>query len=323
MSSKSESIFKPSFLFRNKHFNTLYRFFLYTNLVSFTRERMLTSDDDFIDLDISAVQSDKVIIAVHGLEGSSNSSYIKSLTKVSNQQNYDVIAVNLRGCSGEPNLHLASYHSGKTSDLLEVIEHVRDKKNYKEIHIVGYSLGGNLTLKLMGELKSKFPQKLKSATGVSVPCDLKGSSEVLNIGFNKLYQYGILKSLLKKAKIKLDQFPNSIINKEKLLKAKNFRDFDEHFTAVANGFTSADDYYKKSSCKQFIKDIKVSSLIISALDDSFLSESCYPFEEVKNNKKVKLLTPKYGGHVGFYASFNKNKNYWLEEQIVSFIKQNL
>jgi predicted alpha/beta-fold hydrolase len=281
---------------------------------------MSTSDVDFIDLDISSVQSNKVIIAVHGLEGSSNSSYIKSLTQFANSEKYDVIVMNLRGCSGEPNLLLSSYHSGKTSDLLEVIQFVEKKELYNEIHIVGYSLGGNLTLKLMGELGENDLPIVKTSIGVSVPCDLKGSSEVLNKGFNKLYQHGILQSLLKKAKQKIERFPNSGIDKTKILKAKNFNTYDEYFTAVINDFQSADDYYRKSSCKQYIKDIKIPSLILSALDDSFLSDSCYPYEEVKNNKHVQLLTPKYGGHVGFYTSFKKEKNYWLENQILEFIK---
>ncbi len=315
--------FKPNLFFRNKHFNTLYRFFLNTTSVSFTRERMDTSDSDFIDLDVSSVKSNKVIIAIHGLEGSSDSSYIKSLTQYANQQKYDVIVMNQRGCSGEPNLLLSSYHSGKTNDLLEVIHFVEKKELYNEIHIVGYSLGGNLTLKLMGELGKNHLSIIKTATGVSVPCELKGSSEVLNNGFNKLYQHGILQSLLKKAEQKMEKFPNSGIDKDKILKAKNFEAYDEYFTAVVNDFQSADDYYKKSSCKQYIKDIKVPSLIISALDDSFLSDDCYPYEEVKNNKYVQLLTPKYGGHVGFYTSFNKEKNYWLEKQIIDFIENRI
>ena len=315
----TKSSFKPNFLFRNKHFNTLFRFIFNTPSVSFKRERMITSDNDFIDLDIASVQSNKAIITIHGLEGSSQSSYIQSLTKFANKNKYDVIAMNLRGCSGEPNLQLASYHSGKTSDVLEVIHYIETKNKYSEIHIVGYSLGGNLTLKLVGEFGVDSPNMLKSAVGVSVPCDLKGSSQVLNNGFNKFYKYGILKSLLTKAKGKLEQFSNHEIDKKKLLNSKTFIDFDNNLTAPLNGFKNSDDYYKQSSCKQYIKDIRLPSLIISALDDSFLSESCYPYKEVSNNDFVRLITPKYGGHVGFYSGFTKKSNYWLEEQIISFI----
>ncbi len=312
---------QPNLFFRNKHFNTLYRYFINNELISFTRERMQTSDADFIDLDISTVQSKKVIIAVHGLEGSSKSSYIQSLTYMANQQNYDVIAMNLRGCSGEPNLLISSYHSGKTADLLEVIQFVEQNYSYDEIHLIGYSLGGNLTLKLVGELENNYPSSIKSAVGISVPCDLKASAQTLNKGFNKLYQYGMLSSLIKKATYKLEQFPNLKINSDKVLRAKNFETYDEYFTSQLNGFIDADDYYKKSSCKQFITAIKIPSLLINAQDDSFLSESCYPYKEAENNSNFTFLTPKYGGHVGYYSSFDFETNFWLENQILSFIKK--
>jgi predicted alpha/beta-fold hydrolase len=312
---------KPNIFFRCRHFNTLYRFVINNKNFSYQRERMDTTDGDFIDLDIASIKSDKVIIAIHGLEGSSQSGYIKSLTQIANKEKFDVIAMNLRGCSGEPNLLLSSYHSGKTIDLMEVINWVILNNNYKEIHLVGFSLGANLTVKLMGEMNKQLPPMLISAVGVSVPCDLKGSSLALDKGFNKLYQYGILKSLLKKAALKINQFSKSNLEIDKILKSKNFHEFDEQLTAKLNGFKNADDYYKKSSCKQYISSIDKATLIINALDDSFLSASCYPYKEVKNNDKVNLLTPKYGGHVGFYASFNIKKNFWLEHQIMAFIKQ--
>ncbi len=312
--------YTPNLFFRNKHFNTLYRYYRNKTLVSFSRKRIPTKDTDFIDLDISSVQSDKAIIAIHGLEGSSNSSYIKSLTLLANQQNYDVIALNLRGCSGEPNWTLGSYHSGKTSDLAEVIRYIEQQYTYKQLHLVGYSLGGNITLKFMGELSNNLPEVLKSAVAVSVPCDLKGSAKAIDQFSNKLYQNNFLKTLREKAKYKMEKFPNAKLRTKKVLNAKNFTEFDEYFTALAHGFENANDYYKKSSSKQFIQHIKSPTLLISALDDPFLSESCYPFAEAKKHKYFHLLTPKYGGHVGFYSSFKSAQNQWLENQIVSFIK---
>lgn len=311
---------QPNFLFRNRHFNTLYRFVFSRSTVKFERERITTPDADFIDLDKASVQSDQVILAVYGLEGSSKSGYIQSLTEYANKHGFDVIVMNLRGCSGEPNRMLPSYHSGTTKDLRNIITHVIEKYNYKAMHVVGYSLGGNITLKLLGELKDNYPQIIQSAVAVSVPCDLEGSSIVLNQGFNKLYQFGILQSLLKKAKYKLKKFPNSGVAKDKLLKVSNFHDFDEYYTAPIYDFSSAKDYYLRSSSKAFIKYIRVPTLMIAALDDSFLSESCYPFQEAKESEKVYLLTPKFGGHVGFYAGFRKKKNYWLEKELVAFIR---
>ncbi|MCK5539070.1 MAG: alpha/beta fold hydrolase [Bacteroidales bacterium] len=314
---------QPNLFFRNRHFNTLYRYLTNNTSLDYKRERMFTTDADFIDLDIASVQSNKAIITIHGLEGSSNSSYIRSLSQMANQHKYDVIAINLRGCSGEPNLTLGSYHSGKTDDLLEVIQYIEAKNSYKEIHLVGFSLGGNITLKLMGEFATTLPKILKTAVAVSVPCDLKGSAEKIDQFSNKLYQYNFLKTLREKAKHKIKRFPNANVSATKVLNATNFNEFDEYFTAAAHGFKDADDYYKKSSSKQFIKDITRPSLLISALDDPFLSESCYPFVEATHHKHFHLLTPRHGGHVGFYSHFIKNKNHWLEKQVLNFIENRM
>ena len=158
--------FIPGFWFKNKHFNTLYRYFSTLKHIDYQRQRFDTQDNDFIDLDIASVSSNKVIIAIHGLEGNSNSSYIKSLVNRANQQNYDVIAFNLRGCSGEPNLKLSSYHSGKSADLHEVIQFVEKMFQYESLYIVGYSLGGNMTIKYMGEYAKKLSPKCPADVSV-------------------------------------------------------------------------------------------------------------------------------------------------------------
>ncbi len=313
--------FTPSLFFRNKHFNTLYRYYRSTIQIDYKGERLKTLDKDFIDLDISSVQSKKAILAIHGLEGSSNSSYIKSLTHIANQQNYDVIAMNLRGCSGVPNLFLSSYHSGKTSDLLEVIQYIEQKKIYKSIHIVGYSLGGNLALKLMGESINSLPKIVKSAVAISTPCDLEGGAKELNTFSNSLYQFKFLKTLKNKVKLQYKKNPISSINLKRVLNTKSLVEYDAFFTAPINGFKNATDYYTQSSCKQFLKDIRKPCLLISSLDDPFLNDDCYPFDEAKKSEFFHLLTTKYGGHVGFSSSFNAKNNFWLENKILDFIKK--
>ena len=151
MALKTDSSYNPEFLFKNNHFNTIYRT-LFQNLeINYTRKRLELEDGDFIDLDFSSVNSNKIVVAIHGLEGSSGSNYIKSLTKVLNQHQFDVVAVNLRGCSGESNRKLNSYHSGKTDDLDKVITYINTKYSYIEINLVGFSLGGNMILKYLGE----------------------------------------------------------------------------------------------------------------------------------------------------------------------------
>lgn len=311
------STYQPSFLFKNGHFNTSYRALFHQVDNNFKRERLELDDGDFIDLDISSVSSEKLVIAIHGLEGSSQSSYILSLTEVLNQHHFDVIAVNLRSCSGEPNRLLSSYHSGKTEDLEEVIEYISNQYNYNEIHIVGYSLGGNLTLKYMGE--GKVSSKIKSAVGVSVPCSLKDSSVQMELLSNWFYLNRFLKTLKKKSFEKLEKFPDSFITKEAILAIKNFKDFDDFYTAPAHGFKNADDYYAASSCKQYLPNITTPTLLITSLDDPFFSADSYPFQEAGASHHFFLEATKYGGHVGFGTSLNTKENTWCEHRILSFV----
>jgi len=317
-----DNSFQPNRFFRNKHINTLYRFFFSHVKIDFKRERMQTKDNDFIDLDVSSVKSDNVVIAIHGLEGSSSSNYIHTITQVLNQNNYDVVAYNMRGCSGEPNLLLSSYHSGKTLDLLEVINYINQKYNYKQVHIVGYSLSGNITLKFMGEFNDTMPTNIKSAVTISTPCDLKGSSMAISASENSIYMKGFLKTLKIKALEKIARFPDANLDASKISSAKNFQEFDSAFTAPTHGFIDADDYWKQSSCKQFLHRIQKPTLLISSKDDPFLSDSCLPVEESKNHSHFTFLQTNYGGHIGFVNGLYMKKQRWLEKQILTFIKNN-
>ncbi len=315
--------FKPNLALKTQHFNTIFRYFFNNENTQYKRQRVTLNDGDFIDLDIASVQAKTVIIATHGLEGSSKSNYIQALAREANQKNIDVIALNLRSCSGEPNRKLASYHSGKTADLSEIIAHVIKNYSYEKIYLVGYSLGGNITLKYMGEYANKMPSCIQGAVGVSVPCNLEGSALILNSSFfRRLYLANFLKTLKEKALDKLARFPNNM-DKERIAQATDFIAFDDAFTAPSNGFKDAKDYWTKCSSKPFLKQIKRNTLLISALDDPFLDQSCYPFEAAKTNPDFYFLATKYGGHVGFSTSFSIAKNNWLEQQILAFIAERL
>jgi len=314
-----KSTYQPTYPFTKSHFNTVFRTFFSRTKINYNRERLELDDGDFMDLDISSVNSDTAIITLHGLEGSSNSTYTLALSKVLNNKKIDIIAVNLRGCSGEHNRVLASYHSGKTEDLDAVINHVIQKYNYKNIVIVGYSLGGNITLKYLGEQREKLHPKIKCAITVSVPCDLTGSSNALMQKSNMAYMHRFLKALKTEAIHKNKQFPDANLDIDGLLAAKNFKDFDNLFTAPVNGFKDAQDYWTKNSSKPFLHAIKIPTLMISALDDSFLSQECFPFDIAKNHKNLFLETPKFGGHVGFNSSFYGKNGHWLEKRIFQFM----
>lgn len=321
MAIVSQSTYKPHLLFKSKHLNTIYRTLFHKLEVGFQRERMETSDGDFMDLDFSIVGSDKIVIIIHGLEGSSGSKYVTAMSKVANREGYDVLAVNLRGCSGETNRLLYSYHSGKTDDFAEILSYLDAHKSYKTYYAVGYSLGGNLLFKYLGEERGDYSLKLGAGVGVSVPCDLKGSSEAIANFWNMVYMQRFLISLKKKTRIKMEQFPQHDLNTKAILNSANFLDFDNYFTAPVNGFKDANDYWKQNSSKQFLEGIKTQSLLITAADDPFLSNTCIPVQEARNNKNFKLEVTRYGGHVGYNSTLENGSGFWLERRIIEFFKE--
>ncbi len=314
-----ESTYKAPYFFRKGFVSTVYSG-LIRNVTSVhqKRERMNLPDGDFVDLDWSyaSENSDKVIILLHGLEGHAQRPYITGTAKLFNDNGIDALSVNFRGCSGEPNRNYYSYHSGATDDLNEVIKHAIGKKNYSEIYLKGVSLGGNIILKYLGERNDVLPQ-IKAAIAVSVPCYLKGSAQELHAFRNILFHDRFKKHLLKSLKLKQQNFPEELLL-EDFESIKTLKDFDNIYTSKAHGFKDADDYYEKSSSLQFLPNIKIPTLIINALNDSFLSPECYPVKAAKNNSNIFLEMPKYGGHVGFV----ENKNvYYNERRALEFVQE--
>ena len=262
------------------------------------RERLELPDGDFLDLDWSYAKepSHKVIILLHGLEGNAQRPYMTGTAKLFNANGIDAISVNFRGCSGEPNRKYYSYHSGATDDLHEVILHAISK-NYTDIYIKGISLGGNVTLKYLGE-RDEVPAQIKAAIAVSVPCSLRHSAQELHTFKNVLFHDRFKKHLVRSLKLKQANFPEKL-SMEALESIKTLNDFDNVYTSKAHGFIDALDYYEKSSSLQFLDNIKTPTLIINALNDSFLSPECFPVKAAKNNPNLYLEMPNHGGHVGF------------------------
>ncbi len=316
------STFKTTLPFTNKHFSTVYRTLFTNPKVNFVRKRIETPDGDFLDLDFSTKSSKNVALLIHGLEGSSNSSYIRSTTNYLNANNIDVIVLNLRGCSGEFNKFFKAYHSGETEDLNFVINHIKTSYTYASISLVGFSMGGNIVLKYSGEQENNMPKIINCVIAVSPPCDLKGSSLELSKKSNRIYMKRFLKTLVSKAFQKSKQFPNENLQMEKILDAKTFYDFDTLYTAPSFGFKSAEDYWKKASSISFLTKIKTPTYLLTALNDPFLSKSCCPTNEAIINENLYLEAPKHGGHIGFIKSFVPSKNLWCEQKITNFIQEN-
>lgn len=292
--------YDPPWFFKNGHASTVYSgLFRKVNGIIQERERITLSDGDFMDIDWSYSQDPtrKLVIVLHGLEGNAQRPYMLATAKHFNENGYDAVCVNFRNCSDTPNTKYRSYHSGATEDLHDLIQHIKTSKNYDELNIVGVSLGGNMTLKYLGE--RKVSSLIKSAVAVSVPCSLYHSMLKLHEFENILYARRFKKHLIGKLKEKQELFADRV-SKEAIASIKTLKDFDDVYTSRAHGFKDAIDYYEKSSSLQFLNDIKVPTLVINSADDSFLSPECFPIKEAKENPSLFLEIPKYGGHVGFY-----------------------
>lgn len=291
--------FTPTPFFKNKHLSTIWNSKIrQIALPNFKRIRITTPDQDFIDLDTLLQNNSTVSVLIHGLEGSSSSTYIRSLTHRLSNQKHDVIVINLRGCSGEHNLLPTSYHSGRTEDINTVISYIKLHYQYSNINLIGFSLGGNLALKFAGEMHNTVDK----VVGVSVPCDLKASCEQIERGFNKLYNYNFVRTLKNKIKHKINTINEFGINKEELNNIKTVFHFDEIYTSRYHGYENAYDYYRKCSSKYFLENITTPTLLINALNDPFLTPECFPIDECKANLHIRFETPQYGGHVSFLHS---------------------
>ena len=317
------SNFLPTIPFRNGHFNTTYRPLFMKDKATYKRKRIFTWDHDFIDLDFSFSGSDTIAVLIHGLEGSSDSKYIASNVKNLNKEGLDVVCFNLRGCSGEDNLLLSTYHSGKSEDVRFVINYVLENYNYKNIIIIGFSLGGNLTLKYIGEEGDNISPIVKGGIAVSVPIDIASAEIEMDKLKNKLYMEMFFKTMKNKILEKAYKFPEFKLDQDKLFKATKFKHLEHLYTVPVFGFESPEDYWKKASSKPYLLNIKKPTLLINAKDDTFLSRECFPYEEAENSDFFFFEETKYGGHVGFMTSFKPNENTWLEQRIARFIKENI
>ncbi len=305
-------------LLKNGHLHTVIAaLFRKVSDITYSRERIETPDGDFIDLDWSRLGSSKLVVVLHGLEASANIPYVKGMVQYFNQRGWDGIGMNFRGCSGVPNRTLRAYHSGETEDLAWVLQHIIEKNTYDSIALVGFSLGGNVLLKFMGEQRELLRQ-VSSAVAISVPCDLSGVSEKLNHWQNRIYLKRFMYYLNKKLNTKLHQFPEQIslpLNRM----PKTFFEYDHYFTGPVHGFSGAKDYWEKSSSLTFIPRISIPTLLLSALDDPFLTKKCFPRHLSSKNEQFYLETPFHGGHVGFILPGSQYS--YTEQRAFDFINQ--
>lgn len=282
--------------------------------VPFERERIRTTDNDFLDLDWLRKDNQRLVIISHGLEGSSRRAYIMGMARALFQNGFDVIAWNFRGCSDDMNHQLRFYHSGATDDLQLVINHAI-AKGYRDVSLIGFSLGGNLTLKYLGEAPAS--DVVKRSVTFSVPLDLYNSCLKISQPHNYVYSRRFLRNLKAKVRRKANQMQG--LDLAGIDDIRTLVDFDNRYTAPLHGFSDALEYYRRCSALFYLKGIVVPTLIVNAQNDPFLSDSCYPTGITKENPHVRFEAPSHGGHVGF-AQFNKNGLYWSEERALAFLQ---
>ena len=288
--------------------------------VDYTRRRVELTDGDFLDVDQSKVGSRRAVVISHGLEGHSRRAYVLGMVRAFNRAGWDAAAWNFRGCSGEPNRQLAFTHSGASGDLGAVVEAVAGE-GYDEVVLVGFSLGGNLTLKYLGELGNRVPAAVRAGVAFSVPCDLKGSAESMALPGNRIYMSRFLSDLRVRMEAKSQQFPGRL-SMDGYREIRTFRDFDDRYTAPLHGYRDAEDYWARSSSLGYLGGLKVPALLINAADDPFLSAGCYPRDVALGSPWFHLEVPDHGGHVGF-ATFGGDGNYWSETRAVDFASRRM
>ena len=282
--------------------------------IGYSRERILTKDDDFLDLDWIETGSSNLVILCHGLEGNSNRTYIKGMAITYKNAGWDVLAWNNRSCGGEMNKSLRLYHHGDIGDLTEVITRSLAEK-YRNILLIGFSMGGSQIIKYLGSRKKEIPKEIKGGIVFSVPFNLGDSAKELSKYSNTIYRKRFLKKLKNKILHKHVQYPN-MVPISGIDQISNFYQFDSRYTAPMYGFSNAEEFYAGSNAGKYLHHIDIPVLAVNAANDPMLPDSCYPIEESENHKFFYLEIPKSGGHVGFFDK--KEERYWSERRALEF-----
>ena len=285
--------------------------------VRYQRERIATPDDDFLDLDWLRSDSDKLVILSHGLEGNTSRGYMKGMARAFHQRGYEVLAWNFRGCSEEINRQLRFYHSGATDDFDTVVQYALRQKSYEAVFLVGFSMGGNITLKYLGEKGTQLSAKIKRAVAFSVPLDMYAACMKISTPQNFVYSRRFLRNLKEKIIRKAKVMPG-LLDTAPLTGIKTLMEFDNLYTAPLHGFENALHYYRSCSALHFLDNIYVPTLVLNAWNDPFLPEECYPLELLKDHPHVYFDHPERGGHVGF-THFKENGLFWSEERALEFV----
>ncbi len=325
----TKSAFKSAWWLPHAHLQTLWSSFSSRGIgLQRRRERAQTADGDFLDLDWYGTNNGPLVILLHGLSGSSASTYILGLQDAIHKLGWRSVALNFRGCSGTPNQTARWYHSGETEDIHFLYQLLRKREPRTPLMAVGYSLGGNVLLKWLGE---GMELDLVGAVAVSVPFRLDNSADRMGQGFSRIYQRQLVDELLRAIENKktyleeIGRYEEAECIKElgKLQDVRDFWQFDGRITAPLHGFTSAQDYYDRSSSRVYLSNIRVATLIIQAEDDPFMTREGFP-QESELSDCTTLELSREGGHVGFVGGNTPLRpQYWLDRRIPQWLEAQL
>jgi predicted alpha/beta-fold hydrolase len=313
-----QSSFKPAWWLFNRHAQTIYPTLTRTIEAPVNRmERLELHDGDFIDLawaEKGLAPTSPLVIILHGLGGNIHSKYAAGLMYAFNQRGWRAVLMHFRGASNEPNRLPRAYHSGETGDLDLLLRTLADREPNTKKAVVGFSLGGNVLLKWLGEQGTQA--LVETAVAVSVPFKLRIIADQINRGFSRCYQNYLLKKLRTVFARKWEKYQNPLnLSASDLEKINCFWTFDEKITAPLHGFAHVHDYYRQSSSIHYLQKIATPTLVLHALDDPFMTPEILPNEE-ELSPAVTLEVSQRGGHVGFITGNTLGKPvYWLEQRI--------
>jgi len=289
--------------------------------VTFRRERWDTLDDDFIDVDfVDGQPGQPLVVLFHGLEGSSNSHYCRSLMAALVTRGWSGVVPHFRGCSGQINRAPRFYHSGDSAELDWILRRLRPHHTAigaTKFYAAGVSLGANALLRWLGESQHQA-DFIDAACAISAPLDLAAGGMALARGFNRLYTREFLRTLRPKCLLKLQQFPG-LFSREKLLQARDLYTFDNIVTAPLHGYRNTEDYWDRASAKHVLHDVTLPTLVLNARNDPFLPSQYLPQSAAAC---VRLEYPQQGGHVGFTTGAPPGSLDWLPQRILHFLEGN-
>ena len=301
------------------HYHTIVPHLLRNHRADYRRERIATPDGDFLDLDwLDRPGSRQLVILSHGLEGDSSKVYVVSAALFFRQRGYEVLAWNCRSCSGEMNRTRKLYSHGQSEDLGVVVDHAVASGRYDRIALVGYSMGGNLTLKYLGTSGADVPEPVRCGVAFSAPCFIQHSVDSLERPDNWIYKRKFRQALTTKITAKEAQFPG-IVDLQQLAGVRVWRDFDRAFSMVIGGYDRLEDYYAYLSSGHYVADTRVPVLIVNALNDPIVPPACTPRGLGRTHPLITVEEPRGGGHVGFALRGQQHNR--MDERALAFIEQ--